>query len=308
MPLETEKFTTMGGWADSFEPAWRISQNELILFRNGPVYAMPGNANDPDVQRNIQQAKDPNGEGTRGANQPLGWTVPFDHSLDAIDMSVVNDPGLRRLLSDPHELTGRIGGLAFLRALADPQVKRRRGLPDSIVPDAFGATVQLYSPTGNDDTSKVIRLAMAMGAEPVMTSANFSKQPEIIDQSTAERFAARAGGLAIYGQNPEVSENPCRGSYPILGLTAEGLTLERAGCFHAGIVRALLYDVPFWPRSASGQPPRPANYPDRSLHMADLPRDIRRLRGNDLWLGVLATMGWHNELVGIALEINAADI
>ncbi|HET9174030.1 MAG TPA: hypothetical protein VFN56_01975 [Candidatus Saccharimonadales bacterium] len=289
--------------AHIMEAADQLAANKPIVLENGPVFAVVCNANDPQVQAKIKKAKDPHGLNTRGAHQPVGWTVPFAHALDTVDMSLITDERMRRLLADPSELTGRIGALAFLRAIADKRVKHKRNIPDSIIPDEAGAMVQIYTPTGNDSTHKIVRRSMALGVEPVMTSANVSHEKEIIDGERAIQFAHDAGGLAVYLQGRDTADTAVRGSYPILGVREDSFTLERAGCFGADIIARLLFDVPFQPFTAHGELPQPAKYPEYVLHLNDLPDAYSSYKGNDLWFGILATQGWHDELVDMAQEI-----
>lgn len=259
----------------------------LLVIDNYTVFALGGNANDPNLQDNICQAK---GE-KRGAKQPVGWTVPFDERvLSTIDVSAVENSPIRRLLRDPEELTRRIGGLTFIRAAASMSEKKARQIPDSVIP-ADQQTVQIYSPDGNDNTATLIRRAIDLGAEPVMTSANVSGEPEATDEAGGHRFALREQPplpMVVYTSEEDKFDRP-RGSYPVISVLPDRLRIVRPGCFDVALLRSLLvgYEVDV----ATGDELQMPKYPNNVLRQKDLPSHMHELEGAELRAGVLSYLG-----------------
>jgi|GEM_PF-5339347 len=269
----------------------------LAVYHNGPVFAVPGNANNPDLQASIQRAKNPPTDTSsedlqgdqlypakeRGAAQPVGWTVPFDDRvLSTIDLTAIEDDKIRDLLQDPDRLTALIGGLCFLRAPADMAKKKELGIPDSIIPETSGASVQIYSPIGLPITTDIIVAAQQMGAEPVMTSANITGMPEAVSLEEAEAFALYTGLPLIYSD--QVHHRPTRpqGSFPIFEVRSDHFAIVRPGHLSMAMLRSLLdgYDV----RLAN--PYKERAHPNM-LYFGGLPANHQNLRGPELRLAVL---------------------
>jgi hypothetical protein len=167
-----------------------------VGYDNGPVYAVVGDARTYGLQDRIMAIK---GENRHG---PLGTTVPFDEPLIAgifrtSHLTSENDIAVREFLEDPDAQTRRLGGVAFLRSLADHSI--RATLPKSMFSEPAkdgneeGITAQLYSPVGNGITDSLLRRVIALGGIPVMTSLNEHGKPEIINEADARQFAADKG-------------------------------------------------------------------------------------------------------------------
>lgn len=262
-------------------------RSDVAIVENGPVYALVGDAHKPDLQQRVKEIK-----GERGANQPLGWTVPFAHAADAIEVSAVKHDKLRDFIADPDALTRLLGGLVFLRAPASLYAKAERRIPDSIIPDRPDATVQIWSPTGNYAASRLIRAAMAHGIEPVMTSVNRSRSPEITSEHEARCFAARyIGERALIQVTRSDDEKPLRprGSYPVVNLEAESLQIVRPGCFSVPFLQQLLAELPT--QIAPGKNFQSPKHPEQVFDVAHLPRQAQRLEGEDLRLFTLEHIG-----------------
>src|SRR3982751_2761282 len=57
------------------DAAGALATGRLLVFENGPVFALVGNANDPNLQLKIAEIKGEN----RSVEQPVGWITPFRH-------------------------------------------------------------------------------------------------------------------------------------------------------------------------------------------------------------------------------------
>lgn len=285
------------------QAAREVAENHLVVWDNDTVYALVGNANNPNLQEDIQKAKGDR----RGERQPVGWTVPFDRALDLIDVDRIEDPDVRELAGDSDKMSRLIAGIGFIRAHANLARKRERGIADAIIPAGVPEPmVQIYSPTGNDPTSKLVRLAIAAGAEPVMTSANESAvQDEIIYEADARAFTAsrqRPLTLVINKQEHLKRQRP-RGSYPVLFLAKDGIEIVRPGCFSPEIIERLFAGYPVR-LSETAQTPR---YPDNVLSMDDIRRDhefkeLTTLQNEEFKIGLHAFLGWHRERWDILLN------
>lgn len=275
----------------------RLARGELVAWDNGTVYALIGNANDPGLQDRIVQAKG----NERGAKQPVGWTVPFSHALDLIDIDQVEDRSMQELLQSPSELTSYLGGVAFIRAAADMRRKEERNIPESIVPSGvLNPTIQIYSPNGNDATSKLVRSAMLMGVEPVMTSANISGKPEIVTAHDAKEFAQAANITAYVNKEDSDKASRPRGSYPVIGVESSRFVILRSGCFEPEIIKRLLRGYPI----VESKNMVGSKYPENVLHMRDLEflaseigefNELPKLYNAEMRAGLLAVLGWHTD-------------
>lgn len=268
------------------EAVGRLACNELIIAHNKTVYAVVGNAHSPSLLDDIRQLK---GDPDRNT---VGWTVPFSRAWPAVDTSGVIDPAIRKLLDSSDEVTRRYAGLGFLRLPADAAVAAT--LPEGMINEVMG-TVQPYSPSGNDFTSRFLRYACSYGVEPVMSSANFHGQPEIVLSDEAHAFAEQDEHKPLFvledDSAVDLSVRPL-GSYPIVTLRPDHLEISREGCFSAELVQRLFagYDVDTSPSEQSG-----SHYIEHRFGLEDLPPRIRALEGEALRLGLLATLGWQSD-------------
>lgn len=273
--------------------------DDVALIDNQATFALTGNANNERLQQRIVELK---GD-LRSAFQPLGWTRPFnERMLATVDVDRLELADMRTILRNPDALTAHLGGLAFIRAVADLSAKERLDIPDCIIPpkasDRPFPTVQMYSTEGITMTSIVINRALKRGAETVMTSANRSTERESISATDAIDFATRP---IKYGQRPIEAviinhlddQKPDRplGSYPVINVEKDHLSIIRHGCFAPDIIKRIFHRFPV---STSPDILLP-NYPGNVLRLKDLPRDVQTLHGPELRLGILAHLGWSAE-------------
>jgi len=264
---------------------------ELVIYNNGPVYSLVGNANNPNLQEDIMVAK-----GTERGRAPVAWTVPFDHepTRGIFKTNEIIDPHLRGLLEDrPDELTRRIGAVAFMRGPADMERKTQYDLPDCIIPNVPNAAVQIYSPVGNPRTEALISEIIRLGGEPVMTSANLTNSPEITDEADMLEYKKHTGLRLLH--NILNSDDPwrVRSSYPIYEYVPEGLRPVRSGCIDLEIQLRLMDGYAFAPFDSTTLPK--ARYPRHILHMSSLPETAQSAKGEELRKYVLESLGVHAE-------------
>ncbi len=277
-----------------------LARFKMVLVENGPVFALAGNAHDPDLLGMIQMIKGVN----RGLQQPVGLISPFDAPisdelsvLDAIDKDSLTEASLKRLVAAPDLLTRRIGALAFLRGPADISVKAAAILPDSIVPPQHGSSIQLFSPVGSQRGEQLVAATADKGIRLVMTSANISKKPEIVDVNEAWQFAAEF--KKKYDSNMTVlhqyapGEKPSRplGSYPTFEI-GKALTIVRAGFVELDLLKSLFSD--FDVQVAEGDNFKQTMYPDNVIRRQDLPVAYRKLHQDDLRSAILETFGFED--------------
>lgn len=267
--------------------AWNT---DLLVLDNYSVNALAGNANNPDLQARIVEVK---GEG-RLQDQVVGWTRPFtERMLESIDIDAISDRKMQALLRDPTLLGRLVGGSTFIRAKADLAAKERLAIPDCIIPPN-GPTVQIYSPEGITTTEEITRMAIDLGVEPVMTSANTSKEPESITmeaglefmRNTPEAHAPPKFGLFFNDENSRPFKPG--GSYPIIFAEADRFVGVRLGCFGPDILEAQLDGFRFDIADNASQP----KYADRVLHLSDFSADVRSLRGPELTEAMYTVLGW----------------
>jgi hypothetical protein len=277
--------------AYSIEAAAQAQTEGLLVYDNFAVYALSGNADDERVQEYVQMAKGPG----RGKKQPLALTVPFTEDvLRTVSLDGIEHSGLRGLLRDGEELTRRIGALSFIRARADMGIKSIEGWPHSVIPEPDEEeprpNVQIYSPEGLDMTTRVVLAAKRLGAIPVMTSVNVSKQPESITEVAARTFINESRPNPIdlplfVNQSDEDKPARPRGSYPALKVLPDRLQLFRPGWLEPSLMYDLFPDVPV--ELASGGDLVKVNYPYNVLRRQDLPKDEQNLKGPELRLAIL---------------------
>lgn len=280
MQRQSELHDLLGETRQIALAATAIKAGKLVLWENGPVFALAGDAENPLLQQNISSVKK-----DRSPIQPLGWITPFSSAMGAIDMSVITDTRLERFLSDPDEVTRRIGALSFLRANADMSYKHKNSIPDALIPpqvaDEEPSNVQLYSPTANDRCSRLVRYAVAHGATMAMTSANYHGQNEIVTYEDANEFAKNEGNLLFLPQyHPgEKPERP-RGSYPVLKVLPDRLQLIRFGFLEPSLMADILDGLPI--DITPGLDAQEPKHPHGVLRRQDLRLTTRSLKGQDL--------------------------
>ena len=260
--------------------ALAMKAGKMIVWENGPVMALAGDADNPAMPFEIGRIKQ-----DRSPNQPVGWVSTFRDSVPAFDLKNIKDEKLISFLTDPSYMTRRLGGLAFIRVAADMDYKRNFKVPDSIIPvtgiDSEPSNVQIYSPTGNYRCSKLVRYANVLGLRIAMTSANHHKEKELVEFDEAEKFAELAGNLAFF---PEYAQGRKmlrpRGSYPVIKVENDCLKIVRYGFLSPEIIERILYDLPVdtSPTDNSQSP----NHPENVLREDDLPEVGKHCQGQRL--------------------------
>jgi tRNA A37 threonylcarbamoyladenosine synthetase subunit TsaC/SUA5/YrdC len=279
---------------DPMQTIARRAMDGLVVLDNGPVFGILSNARWEDLAGEVQRIK---GE-ARDVSRPLGVTAPFDapELADVYDTTHIEDPPVRKLLEDIDDLTEHLGGMAFVRARANTHTIDRLDLPYSIIsrahPDPRGCQqrypeIQIYSPAGNALGSKIIKHMLDHNGLPVMTSANKTTEPEIIDAANAVDFAVQSK-LPFYVAKAD-ADKPVRprSSYPIFQITNEGMRVIRTGFLDESILKSL---VPRQVRLAF-ESAAPKHDSKHILKKEDLPRDLQNVRGPELRLGLLEIMG-----------------
>lgn len=286
--------------AMAFEQLAKEACERLVVFDNHQVFALVGNANNPQLQADIHIAK---GD-ARGTSQPVGWTVPFEHSVDLIDKDKIADPDLQKLVDEPDTLTSLGAGLFFVRAIADRRRKIARGISDAIIPPGLGSLVQLYSPEGVRNTQDMIDQMLRFDAEPVMTSANFSKQNEIVHPDEARDFAEQqADPLQIFiDSSGNIRPVKPKGSYTIVEIDDHNIVVSRQGWLGADVIANLFSEYSVIPAPDSYF--RTSNYPEHVLTMADLPPEVQELKNEELRLGILAVTGMAERVITLPRQDN----
>jgi hypothetical protein len=273
----------------------RAVESDLAVIDNHAVNALMGNANNPNLGERIAQLK---GE-DRGTLQPVGWTPLFDDRvLSTVDKDYIANNKLKKVFSDPELLTALGASIAFFRTRASLQAKHEHAIPDCIIPKGKISTVQIYSPAGTTTTEHITRAAMERGIEPIMTSANRSREPETVSRSGAINFIEECGeqednppALAVFINGNKTRMTQPRGSYPVIVVERDRLVILRPGCFESAIIEAIFDDYPISP--APNQLKN--NHPDSILRMEHLPPEIQKLKGKELRIGLLTILGWQAE-------------
>lgn len=273
------------------EAATRLAAHELVIMENGPVFALAGNAHDPDILDKIRLLKTER----RGRDQPVGLISEFNVTLsgyimacEVINVEAIEEPKLRTLVSDPLLLTSRLGALAFLRAPADPILKDVLQLPDSIVPSQPKSAIQIFSPVGSERGETFAQAALDKGVLLTMTSANISGNSEIVTVGEARAFARTAPVELQVLQQYADGEKPIRprGSYPVLEVMPDHLCVIRPGFLEYDLIADIFsdYDIRLL------QNYKRSNYPANILRRKDLPKGYRSLKQVDLRAAILETM------------------
>ncbi|MDL2341746.1 MAG: hypothetical protein QFB87_01550 [Patescibacteria group bacterium] len=262
------------------QAAAAIMAGRLIMWENGPVMALAGDANNPDMPQAVSKIK-----GDRSPNQPLGWITPFGAAIEAFDLSVVTDKRLLAFLENPDEMTRRLGALSFLRSTANMNYKTQNDISDALIPKTVpgqpASTVQLYSPTTNNRCSRLVRYAAAHGVRMAMTSANYHGEKEIVTYEAAKLFAKEAGDLMFLPQyKPELKPLRPRGSYPVISVLPDRLKLIRFGFVEPQLLADVLHDLPI--DISPGLPSQEPKHPEHVLRKIDLSPADRQLKGTDL--------------------------
>jgi tRNA A37 threonylcarbamoyladenosine synthetase subunit TsaC/SUA5/YrdC len=213
-------------------------------------------------------------KGEKRARRPVGTALTSAVFIEKLDPDKIS-PSVRDLIMDDQELSERLGSMCFIRA----PIKgvESESLPDRLVSISEDGTywIQNWLPEGCSSISYWMETLGKMRVSlPVVTSMNVSGQPEIVSQEKGRQFCA-AKGVPMFLGDPE---NPGRahGSFPILQVDSEGITLVREGHFAAKTFQSLLsgWDIDL----TSYQPAKfpLIDVPDIAGEVIDNPLELRR--------------------------------
>jgi hypothetical protein len=201
-------------------------------------------------------------KGEQRGGRPLSTTLSAPAFIEKLDPDKIS-PSVSRLILDERELAARLGSLCFIRAPIRQEVKD--SLPDRTVSQSDDGTywIQNWLPDGcSSALSWMHSLRKANVTLPAATSMNISGEPEIVDQKKGQEFCA-ANEVPVFLADPQ---NPgrVRGSFPILRVDHEGITLIREGHFPVNLFRSLLSG---WDIDLSA-------YQGAKFPVVDLPQEI----------------------------------
>jgi hypothetical protein len=260
----------------------RLAAHQFVGVENGPVFALVGNADTPNLLERIQEFK-----GEKRATKPVGLIIPFDAVLgdsliatDIFDVDAIVNPHLRELVRNPDLLTDRAGALIFVKAIADMAVKAAAGLSDAVIPAEHGSSVQLFSTEGSLAGSALSQAAAEHNIRVIMSSLNRTGTPEIVTIDEARQYVAEYNLDLPITHQFEAGDKPVRplGSYSIIEIKPDHISVARPGGLEFELIRNLFsdYDVRLDPDH------KPTLYPDNVLRRQDLPPEHRNLKNEDL--------------------------
>ncbi len=200
-------------------------------YNRGVCYILGDGAN----ERFLSEVRSIKGE--ERSNRPLAAALSSERFIALIDHTKIPDD-LHGLFSDPAALSQIAGSLFFIRAPL-----RKEALAD--IPPAMvshledGTTVmQSWDPYGHHGLERVISKMHEAGINyPGITSMNESGKPEIVNQKEGIAFASKKH-IPLFLNDPQ-DPGRVKGSYTIVGVGPEGLTLIRAGNMPSTLVSPL---------------------------------------------------------------------
>lgn len=236
--------------ADLVVATEEILRGRAVACFNGQVYGLWCNAADPRAVEHILDIK-----GKERALRPMGLTIPFEDLTALIDTDSLSQ-AMQAWVKTPGQLTDRLGGIAFVRAIADFEKARARNVPLSVLSQVEGSsrfTIQNFDPQGSpvEPLTDMLREA---GVQYIgVTSLNETASREIARyhdhtdesgefQEGAVSFTSRKG-LMLLGA-PD-AEQPYYGSYPILHMEGTGFRLDRVDALGPEAMQRLLFDCEF---------------------------------------------------------------
>lgn len=177
-------------------------------------------------------------KGERRGSRPVGTTLTSPQFTEMLNPAQIS-PSVKGLILSERELVSRLGSLCFIRAPVRDEVGET--LPDRLVSRTEDGTywIQNWLPEGCTSAAAWMNAVGEVGITlPVATSMNISGKPEIVDQDQGREFCG-AHDVPIFLADPE-SPGRAKGSFPIIQVDREGITLVREGHFPAILFRSLL--------------------------------------------------------------------
>lgn len=248
-----------------------MADGRAVAIDNDTVFAIWGDGANPQFANNVDAAKG------REPGRAYGLTLEAKDFLSLVDLDRVL-PDARPLLENPEAFVKRLGAMAFVRLPVHPQAIEDYGLPASVLSGTKAEPIaQSWSYEGKDNIERLLNQAKL--AVPAVTSLNISGKPEITNLEDARHFAKDH-------DLPMLSDTHARrkvtGSYPIISITNEGMSIIRArqtGIGTAWLTRLLV------------------NIPLQSIESGNVqpgidPYELHNLSGPELRQASLEYLGW----------------
>lgn len=177
-------------------------------------------------------------KGAERSARPVGTTLMSSAFVELLDVGKIHR-SIRGLFLDNRELVNRLGSICFLRVPIKKEVGE--SLPARLVSRADDGMywIQNWLPEGCRATQAWMEALRNMNIVlPVATSLNVSGEPEIVDQEEGRKFCEE-NQVPIFLVDRK-SPGRAKGSFPILRVNSDDLTLLREGHFPAALFQSLL--------------------------------------------------------------------
>ncbi|MBI3443439.1 hypothetical protein HY008_02115 [Candidatus Woesebacteria bacterium] len=228
---------------DRRQAALFAREGQAIALFNRGVCAILGDGENEKFVEKVATIK-----GGERKDRPLAGTVRTEELVEIIDRSLIPQK-YHELFLNSQELSSRIGSLCFVRV---PILETSASeFPTSMVKSEDGKFYfQNWDPWGHYPVWSLIEEMVEMGIKyPAITSLNVSGEAEIVEQEEGASFAENSG-IPIFLKDAR-DFGRVRGSYAILGVSNEGLSLVRHGNVPVEILEFLL-DKPVLVDGAKG--------------------------------------------------------
>jgi hypothetical protein len=212
-------------------------------------------------------------KGEKRSGRPIGTTLNSSEFVERLDPDMIS-PSVWDLVLDARQLATRLGSICFIRAPIRGAIGA--SLPELLVSRTDDGTywIQNWLPEGCSSAVTWLESLRRVGIRlPVATSMNVSGNPEIAEPVEGLRFC-EANGVPMFLADPE-DPGRARGSFPIIQIDINGITLIREGHFPARLFKFLLQG---WEIDLSNY--LPAKYPlldfaSAEEHVFDQPAELR---------------------------------
>lgn len=177
-------------------------------------------------------------KGVAREGRPLGTTLDGRLFLDLLDTERIN-ASVHDLFGNARRLDDRLGSICFIRAPIHEV--HGRALPPRLVSQSEDGTywLQNWLPAGCRSTPVWMAAVQQVGLMlPVATSMNVSGRPELVSEADGIAFC-REHQIPVFLADPR-SVPGVMGSFPIIRVGGDGLTLLREGQFPARLMEGLL--------------------------------------------------------------------
>lgn len=269
----------------------QIKYGTPLVLNNGPVWALWGDAGNERFVRMVSEIKG------RESGRAFGLTMPFEQLTPFADTESIH-PMDEPLFSEPGNLTLKrlMGAINFIRFPGNNDTVSASDMPEYVKnydAKTKKLTLQTYDPTGKDDIAHLVDLMQSQGMRYASASSlNFSNEDEIIDTSKAYEFAHLFEHRLPILQDDTQQKRKTKGwgSYGILLFDQNGKSFSREGNIGNDIIQQILIEYGEIKYSSTY---KPAAYPDKVLHLQDLPEEVQSLQGADLADAIRIYLGWH---------------